>query len=132
MLTEKVRARIARTILEPYLGPDEILFAAVIEPNLERSLSDAVAGGSGIQQLPPGFLARFVESTAQALSSMVKEGREPVLITRSSLRPFLAEAIAGTIPNSAVLSYQETSPAAKVETVARIDVPVNQTGQVGP
>ena len=58
------------------------------------------------------------------MASMVKEGREPVLITRSSLRPFLAEAVAGAIPNAAVLSYQETSPAAKIETIARIEVPV--------
>ncbi|MHC4077187.1 MAG: flagellar biosynthesis protein FlhA [Planctomycetota bacterium] len=127
-LTEKVRARISRTILEPYVGSDDTLFAAVIEPNLERSLADAVAGSQGVQQLPPGFLARFVESTANALASMVKDGREPVVITRSSLRPFLAEAVAGTIPNAAVLSYQETSSATKVETVARIEVPLTPTG----
>lgn len=127
-LTERVRARIARTILEPYLGNGDTLHAAVIDPTLERSLADAVAGSMGIQQLPPGFLARFVESTANALSTMVKEGHEPVVITRSSLRPFLAEAIAGTIPNAAVLSYQETSSAQKVETVARIEVPVGAAG----
>jgi flagellar biosynthesis protein FlhA len=128
VLTEKVRGRISRTILEPYLGSDDTLFAAVIEPTLERSLADAIAGSQGIQQLPPGFLARFVESTADALSSMVKDGHEPVVITRSSLRPFLAEAIAGTIPNSAVLSYQETSSAKKIETVTRIEVSVSQPG----
>jgi flagellar biosynthesis protein FlhA len=127
-LTEKVRARISRTILEPYLNNNDTLHAAVIDPTLERSLSDAVAGTQGIQQLPPGFLARFVESTADALSSMVKSGHEPVVITRSSLRPFLAEAIAGTIPNAAVLSYQETSSAQRVETVARIEVSVGQPG----
>jgi flagellar biosynthesis component FlhA len=46
-----------------------------------------------------------------------------VLVTRAALRPFLAEAIAGVIPNAAVLSYQETAPARKVETTARIAVP---------
>ena len=54
---------------------------------------------------------------------MARDGRDPVLLTRSSLRPFLAEAIAGVIPNAAVLSYQETSPARRVETAARIAVP---------
>jgi len=128
VLTEKVRTRISRTILEPYVSADDTLYAAVIDPTLERSLAEAVAGTHGIQQLPPGFLARFVESTADALSSMVKDGHEPVVITRSSLRPFLAEAVAGTIPNAAVLSYQETSTAKKVETVARIEVAVGQPG----
>ncbi len=53
---------------------------------------------------------------------MAKTGRDPVLVTRSSLRPFLADAIAGVIPNAAVLSYQETTPAKKVETTQRIAV----------
>ena len=43
----------------------------------------------------------------------LETGRDPVLITRATLRPFLAEAIAGVIPNAAVLSYQETAPAKK-------------------
>ena len=53
---------------------------------------------------------------------MVRSGRDPVLVTRANLRPFLAEAIAGVIPNAAVLSYQETTPAKKVETTQRIAV----------
>ena len=53
---------------------------------------------------------------------MAKNGRDPVLVTRANLRPFLAEAIAGVIPNAAVLSYQETTPAKRVETTQRIAV----------
>jgi flagellar biosynthesis component FlhA len=51
---------------------------------------------------------------------MARDGRDPVLVTRASLRPFLAEAVAGVIPNAAVLSYQETSAAKKVETTERV------------
>ena len=123
-LAEKVRARLARAILQPHLDKDGTLHAAVIEPNLERSLADAVNGADGLTALPPGFLARFVDSTAEALAQLTRNGRDPVLITRASLRPFLSEAVAGVIPNAAVLSYQETAPAKRVETVARIAVPV--------
>ena len=38
------------------------------------------------------------------------------------VRDALAEAIAGVIPNAAVLSYQETTPAKRVESVHRIAV----------
>ncbi len=124
-LTERVRGRLARTIVEPYLNPEGTLHAAVIDPALERSLSDAIAGSEGIATLPPGFLSRFVDNTAEAMASMIQDGREPVLITRASLRPFLSEAIAGVIPNAAVLSYQETSPVKKVETTQRITVPAS-------
>ncbi|HLU38825.1 MAG TPA: flagellar biosynthesis protein FlhA [Planctomycetota bacterium] len=122
-LAEKARARLARAILQPHLDPTGTLHAAVIDPALERSLAEAVTGAEGLSALPPGFLARFVDSTADALGKLARSGRDPVLITRAALRPFLAEAVAGTIPNAAVLSYQETAPAKRVETVARIAVP---------
>ena len=121
-LTEHVRARLARTIVEPHLDPAGTLYAAFLDPELERNLAEALAGNDGVSNLPAGFLGRFVDRTAEALSAMAKTGRDPVLVTRASLRPFLAEAIAGVIPNAAVLSYQETSPARKVETTQRIAV----------
>ncbi len=121
-LTEHVRARLARTIVEPHLDAAGTLYAAFLDPELERNLAEALAGNDGVGNLPAGFLGRFVDRTAEALSAMAKTGRDPVLVTRASLRPFLAEAIAGVIPNAAVLSYQETSPARKVETTQRIAV----------
>jgi len=119
-LTEHVRARIARTIVEPHLDAAGTLHAAFIDPELERSLAEALAGNDGLANLPAGFLGKFVDKTAEALAAMVKAGRDPVLITRAALRPFLAEAVTGVIPNAAVLSYQETAPARKVESVQRI------------
>jgi flagellar biosynthesis protein FlhA len=121
-LTEHVRSRLARTIVEPHLDPAGTLHAAFLDPELERNLAEALAGNDGVANLPNGFLGRFVDRTAEALSSMARSGRDPVLVTRASLRPFLAEAITGVIPNAAVLSYQETTPAKKVETTQRIAV----------
>lgn len=122
LLTEQVRTRLARTIVEPHLDPAGTLHAAFLDPELERNLAEALAGNDGVANLPPGFLGRFVDRTAEALSAMARSGRDPVLVTRANLRPFLAEAIAGVIPNAAVLSYQETTPAKKVETTQRIAV----------
>ncbi|MFN3243446.1 MAG: flagellar biosynthesis protein FlhA [Planctomycetota bacterium] len=119
-LTEHVRTRLARTICEPHLDPTGTLHAVFLDPDLERNLSDALSGNDGVGNLPQGFLGKFVDSTAEALSSMARDGRDPVLVTRASLRPFLAEAVSGVIPNAAVLSYQETSVAKKVETTERV------------
>ena len=121
-LTEQVRSRIARSIVEPHLDGQGILHAAFLQPDLERKLADAIGGGEGFGDLPSGFLATFVDGTATALADMAKKGRDPVLVTRATLRPFLAEAITGVIPNAAVLSYQETSPAKRVESVQHIAV----------
>ena len=94
------------------------LHAAFLDPDLERTLAEALSGQEGIGNLPNGFLGRFVDSTANALADMAKKGRDPVLVTRATLRPFLAEAISGVIPNAAVLSYQETAPAKRIATNA--------------
>ncbi len=119
-LTEQVRTRIARTICEPHLDQTGTLHAVFLDPDLERNLSEALSGNDGVNNLPQGFLGKFVDSTAEALSSMARDGRDPVLVTRASLRPFLAEAVAGVIPNASVLSFQETSVAKKVETTERV------------
>jgi flagellar biosynthesis protein FlhA len=121
-LIEHVRTRLARTIVERHLDAAGTLFAAFLDPELERNLAEALAGNDGVANLPAGFLGRFVDRTAEALSVMAKNGRDPVLVTRANLRPFLAEAITGVIPNAAVLSYQETTPAKRVETLQRIAV----------
>ena len=88
------------------------------------SLADAVSGADGLTNLPAGFLSRFVDGTVEAMGGMAKEGRDPILITRAALRPFLAEAVTNAIPGATVLSYQETAPARKVETATRVAVPV--------
>jgi flagellar biosynthesis protein FlhA len=121
-LTEQVRTRIARTIVEPHLDTQGVLHAAFLDPDLERSLAEALAGNDGLGNLAPGFLGQFVDRTAEALAAMTRSGRDPVLVTRATLRPFLAEAITGVIPNAAVLSYQETGPAKRVTSVQRIAV----------
>jgi flagellar biosynthesis protein FlhA len=122
LLVEHVRARLSRTIIEPHLDAAGTLYATFLDPDLERNLAEALSGSDGAANLAPGFLGRFVDRTAEALSQMVKTGRDPVLVTRATLRPFLAEAITGVVPNAAVLSYQETTPATRIETMHRIAV----------
>jgi flagellar biosynthesis protein FlhA len=60
-LTEHVRTRIARTIVEPHLDASGTLYAAFLDPELERNLAEALAGNDGVANLPPGFLGRFVD-----------------------------------------------------------------------
>ena len=80
-------------------------------------------GASPETNLPPGFLSRFIDNVADSMSTMTKAGRDPILITRASLRPLLAEALTTSIPGAVVVSYPETAPATRVETMARITVP---------
>ncbi|HHI79412.1 MAG TPA: flagellar biosynthesis protein FlhA [Planctomycetes bacterium] len=122
-VTEQVRLRLSRAITEPLVDKDGTLHVATIDPKLEGSIAQALTGagqpgGGGV--LEQGALGRFVETTAEILAELVKQGHPPVLVTRAALRPLLAEAILGAVPGSAVLSYQEISHLKKIDVISQI------------
>jgi len=62
----------------------------------------------------------FVERTAAVLAELVQQGHGPVLVTRAPLRPYLAEAVTGAVPGSAVLSYQEAAAADDIKVTGQV------------
>jgi flagellar biosynthesis protein FlhA len=121
-LVESVRSRVARAIVEPYLDAQSILHVATVEPQLEQQLLAAVTGNGQADVLAQGALGQFVDRTAQVLAELVQRGQQPVLVTRAALRPFLAEAVVGAVPGSAVLSYQEIAAQKEIDVVAQVNL----------
>ena len=122
-LVENVRSRISRTIIEPYADEQGALHVATIDPQLEQQLLAAVTGQGGQGEvLAQGALGSFVERTAEVLAGLVQQGQQPVLVTRAALRPFLAEAVVGAVPGSAVLSYQEIAVHKDIDVVAQVNL----------
>ena len=119
-LIEAARLRIARSIVEPFLANEGTLNIATIEPELERQLLAAVTGNGDQEVMAQGLLGSFVEETAKVLAGLVRNGHQPVLVTRAGLRPFLAEAVVGAIPGSATFSYQEIATVKKVNVMEQI------------
>ncbi len=120
-LTEEVRRRLARSIVEPFLDEEGTLWAVTLDQTLERTMADAVvARGGDLSNLPPGFLGKLVDSAAAELQKAIQSGHEPVLLTRAALRPFLAETLLAAVPGGAVLSYQEAAVARKIESIGTV------------
>ncbi|PIE22952.1 MAG: flagellar biosynthesis protein FlhA [Planctomycetota bacterium] len=122
-LVENVRTRISRAILEPYIDEQGALHVATIEPQLEQQLLAALTGqGTQGEVLAQGALGSFVERSAEVLADLVRQGHQPVLVTRAALRPFLAEAVVGAVPGSAVLSYQEIAVHKEIDVIAQVNL----------
>ncbi len=119
-LTERVRLRLARVICQPYLTPDGALAAILLDPEVERRLSEAVQEtDSGWMLVPdPALWQRLLEQLAQAAERVAAEGFQPVIVCGSNLRLPFRRLLSRFLPRIPVLSYEEVN-AAKVTLQAK-------------
>lgn len=117
-LTEAVRGRLARSLCEQHAGPGGVIHAVTLDPAIEARLAAAVTQRTSSEAEPvgPAYLQMLVERIGDGLTEAARGGREAVLLVRSGVRRFAAELVRSSLPKTAVLSYNEVTPAASVET----------------
>ncbi|MCS7187427.1 MAG: flagellar biosynthesis protein FlhA [Armatimonadetes bacterium] len=112
-LTERVRRRLARLVCQPYLTPDGALAAIVLDPEIEKRLSDSVQETDiGWMLVPePTLWQRLLEQIAQAAERIAAEGLQPVIVCGSGIRLPFRRLLARFLPRIPVLSYEEVNTA---------------------
>ena len=117
-LTEAVRGRLARSLCEQHSGPGGVIHAVTLDPTIEARLAAAVSQRTSPDAEPvgPAYLQMLVDRIGEGLTDAARGGREAVLLVRSGVRRFAAELVRSSLPKTAVLSYNEVTPAASVET----------------
>jgi flagellar biosynthesis protein FlhA len=124
MLTETVRQRLARAIVEPHLTQGKLLHAVTLDPAVEGLLENSQRGEGGASQVvSPQYLQGIIQGVAQCFQDALKTGKEPVLLVKAPLRRTLSELVATSIPRLAVLSYNEVMEVARVESVGVVRPP---------
>ena len=118
-LTELVRQRLGRVLVEMHTDREGTLHAVTLDPEIEVRLAAAVNGGTDPDSPPvsPAWLQELVESIGDRLANAAKTGHDVVVIARSNVRRFLHELVQASLPKVAVLSYNEIVPARTVETL---------------
>mgnify|MGYP005839884311 CR=1 FL=1 len=122
LLTEFVRARLARTICTKYRDREGRLFVVTLEPALEDRIR------AGFEHTERGLFVRMspqaIETTCRLIAGEVEKltlaSRPPVLLVSPQIRPALKELTAAYLPNLVVLSYNEITRDTKIESVAMI------------
>ncbi|MFT5200390.1 MAG: flagellar biosynthesis protein FlhA [Planctomycetota bacterium] len=115
-LTELVRQRLGRVICDQHADASGTVYAVTLDPSLEAQLADAVGGSASA--VNPAWLQAVIERIARAVADATKNGKDSVVLVRSSVRRFLNELVRTSMPKVSVLSYNEVVPAKAIETMS--------------
>ena len=122
LLTEFVRARLARTLSTRYRDRDNRLFVVTLEPQLEDRIR------AGFEHTERGLFIRMspqaVETTCRLIAAGVEKlnvsNHSPVVLVSPPIRPALKEMTTAHLPELVVLSYNEITRDTKIESVALV------------
>jgi flagellar biosynthesis protein FlhA len=108
-LVERVRQQIARTISQQYCDEDGKLWCVSLEGPLEESLRAhlGVTGRPEPSAVPQELAARIGRGVAEALGRLRQRGRAAVVLCSPEVRATLRQLIAPSMPEAAVLGYNE-------------------------
>ena len=121
-LTEFVRQKLSRSIVQPYLSSDGTLPVINLSPQIEQNIQ------SNLRQSESGTYLAMEPAQAQKLiqainstyeNTQVSDG-QPVLLTSPQIRTHLSQLVLRFIPLLPVLSQAEIPPDIKLESVSTV------------
>lgn len=122
LLTEHVRAALARTITRKLVGPDGQLNLLT----LDRSIEETIAGGiiqtdQGQQlSLDPEFVRAFIQSLNQQAMDLASQSNQAVILCSPLIRHHLKTLVDRFIPNIVILSHNEITPNVNVKAFGTV------------
>jgi flagellar biosynthesis protein FlhA len=122
MITEHVRARLARQISDNNTGPQGFIPLITLSPEWEQAFAESLVGQGEEKQLsmPPSQLQDFITRTRQSFERFAMQGETPVLLTSPMVRPYVRSIIERFRPVTVVMSQAEIHPKAKIKTMGQI------------
>jgi flagellar biosynthesis protein FlhA len=123
-LTELVRQSLALTICAAHQGPGGTLPVITMSPDTEYKLRQAILPEAGKPQvsLSPDFLQKIVTGIVEIKEKYVSEG-DPVLLVNMDMRRGMRELLYHTLPDIAVLSFQEVLQVAEIKCIGMVQPP---------
>jgi flagellar biosynthesis protein FlhA len=122
VVTEHVRARLARQISETNTSEAGFIPLIGLSPVWEQSFAEALTGQGDERHLsmPPSRLQEFIGAVRQTFERHAMLGETPVLMTSAAIRPYVRSIIERFRPITVVMSQNEVHPKARIKTVGTI------------
>jgi len=122
LVTEHVRARLARQISHDATSPAGYIPLVALSPEWEQTFAESLVGQGDEKQLsmPPSRLQEFITSVRQIFEKQGEQGEVPVLLTSPAVRPYVRSIIERFRPSTVVMSQSEIHPKAKIHTLGQI------------
>lgn len=121
-ITEHVRQRISRQITYNNVDEDNVLKIVSLSSAWEKAFGDSLIGEGEMRQLAmaPSQVQEFVRNFQQVYERITMSGAQAVLVTSSSLRPYVRSIIERIRPSTIIMSQNEVHPTVKIQTMAQI------------
>ena len=106
-LTALVRTALGRSIVQQLYPNGAEMQVMSLDPQLERILLQAIAGGGESASIEPGLADTLLRETAAAAQRQEELGLPAVLLVPGNLRPLLSRFLRRSIPQLKVLAHGE-------------------------
>jgi flagellar biosynthesis protein FlhA len=122
LITEHVRARLARQVCHQHLSPQGYLPIVALSPAWEQSFADSLSGQAEERQLAmaPSQLQAFIQTVRERFDEASVGGTAPVLLTSPLVRPYVRSIIERFRPLTPVMSQNEIHPSVRLRTMGQI------------
>jgi flagellar biosynthesis protein FlhA len=122
MITEHVRARLARQISDASADQTGVIPILTLSPEWEQAFTEALHGDGEEKQLvmAPTTLQQFIQLVRQAFERHTIMGESPVLLTSPAIRPYVRSIIERFRPITTVMSQNEIHARARIRTLGQI------------
>ena len=125
VLTEMVRARLARTICQRFRDVNGQLHVITMDPAME----DRIAAGFEIDarglvlRMSPQAIDITCTQIAKQLKQLTQAGHRPIILVSPRIRPALREITKGQLPDLRVLSHTEVTTQTQIVSVGLVTDP---------
>lgn len=122
LITEHVRARLARQICASHADQNQTLPLITLSPKWEQSFAESLVGSGEDKQIAmqPSKLHEFIAIVRQRFEESAQMGEIPVLLTSPGVRPHVRSIIERFRPQTFVMSQNEIHPRARLRTLGTI------------
>ena len=122
LITEHVRARLARQLCHQHLSPQGYLPIVALSPAWEQSFAESLAGQGEERQLAmaPSQLQAFIQTVRERFDETSAGGSAPVLLASPLVRPYVRSIIERFRPLTPVMSQNEIHPSIRLRTMGQI------------
>jgi flagellar biosynthesis protein FlhA len=118
-LVEAVRAALGGAISQPYVTPDERLHVITLDPSFEQRLLEAIRPTENGQVLALDGVTvdLLVRGCTDLLDQADRMNLSPVLVCSPQVRAALSRLVRQVLPRLSVISYNEVSRTAQIESL---------------
>ena len=122
LITEHVRARLARQLCHQHLSPQGFLPIVAMSPGWEQSFAESLAGSGEDRQLAmaPSQLQAFIQTVRERFDECASMGDMPVLLTSPLIRPYVRSIIERFRSQTPVISQNEIHASIRLRTMGQI------------